>query len=105
GSATAAFAERGPPRQGATGSDRRGLRELADPRSRILRRPSRSRPPLGGPSAAPSTCPPVLLAPHASKSCAWAKTAVGSSGLASKDQREWDDWYNDWNGAVPQTPW
>src|SRR5438552_17380090 len=32
-------------------------------------------------------------------------TSTYHSGIAAKDQREWDDWYNDWNGAVPQTPW
>src|SRR5207249_5321064 len=26
-------------------------------------------------------------------------TSTYHSGIAAKDQREWDDWYNDWNGA------
>src|SRR6059058_6596316 len=32
-------------------------------------------------------------------------TSTYHSGISAQDQREPDDWYNDWNGAVPQTPW
>src|SRR5438046_6980330 len=27
------------------------------------------------------------------------------SGISAQDQRAEDEWYSDWNGAEPQTPW
>src|SRR5207253_9718946 len=33
------------------------------------------------------------------------ETNTYHSGISAQDQREPDDWYNDWNGAELRTPW